>query len=176
MRFCYSHEARIGHEVKSWANANYILYNRILDGLNGTASYSLDLPNGGTSFLIGNVFQQGPLSDNSTLVSYGAEGLTNSPNDLFIYNNTFVNDRSGGNFVRVATGTHIAKIGNNFFVGPGTQFTGTADTANNLLLPSAEPGFVNRTTFDYHLLSTSPAIDKRGGFRFCARIQSGSRL
>ncbi len=160
LRFCYSHDARIGHEVKSRANANYILYNRILDGLNGTASYSVDLPNGGTSFLIGNVLQQSPLSDNSTLVSYGAEGLTNSPNDLFIYNNTFVNDMSGGNFVRVATGTHSAKLGNNLFVGRGTLFTGTADTANNLLIPSADPGFVNRTAFDYHLLSTSPAIDK----------------
>ncbi len=164
LRFCYSHEARIGHEVKSRANANYLLYNRILDGLNGTASYSVDLPNGGTSFLIGNVFQQSPLSDNSTLVSYGAEGLTNSPNDLFIYNNTFVNDMTGGNFIRVATGTRNAKFGNNLFVGHGTMYTGTADTTNNLLLPSADPGFANRTAFDYHILSTSPAIDKGKAF------------
>lgn len=157
---CFSHEARIGHEVKSRASANYILYNRIIDGLNGTASYSVDLPNGGMSFLIGNVFQQGPLSDNSTLVSYGAEGLTNSANDLYIYNNTFVNDMPGGNFVRIAAGTRSAKLGNNFFVGRGTLFTGAADTASNLQLPSAEPGFLNRTTFDYHLLASSPAIDK----------------
>jgi hypothetical protein len=65
--------AKIGHDVKSRARENYILYNRISDGPDGTASYEVDLPNGGLSYLIGKVIQQGPRTDNNTIVSYGAE-------------------------------------------------------------------------------------------------------
>ncbi|MGI8958446.1 MAG: hypothetical protein ACR2IV_01530 [Bryobacteraceae bacterium] len=45
--FNYSHDAIVGHLLKSRAAVNYILYNR-LTGENGTDSYEIDLPNGGT--------------------------------------------------------------------------------------------------------------------------------
>jgi hypothetical protein len=157
LRHCYSHHARIGHEVKSRAKVNRILYNRIMNGAEGTASYEIDLPNGGTSFIIGNVIQQGPHTDNATIVSYGAEGLSNPGKDLYVVNNTIVNDRHAGTFVRVASGADNAQIVNNLFIGPGTAVAGPSDRAGNL---SGNDGdVVDRVGYDYHLVEGSAAID-----------------
>ena len=96
----YSHHAKIGHTLKSRAQENYILYNRITDET-GTASYEIDLPNGGRSVIMGNLIQQSAATDNSTIISYGAEGLSNTLKDLYVVNNTVVNSRSAGStFVR----------------------------------------------------------------------------
>lgn len=69
-RYNYSHHARIGHLLKSRAAQNLVLYNRLSDEATGTSSYQIDLPNGGKSYIIGNVIEQGPANDNSTLVTY----------------------------------------------------------------------------------------------------------
>ena len=65
--------------MKTRALANYILYNRISDEDDGTASYEIDIPDGGTSVVLGNVIQQGPKTGNGTIVSYGAGSLENPP-------------------------------------------------------------------------------------------------
>jgi hypothetical protein len=159
MRHCYSHHAVIGHNVKSRAMKNYILYNRIMDETSGTGSYDIDLPNGGFSIIMGNVIQQGPETDNPTIVAYGAEGYKNAPNELYFVNNTVVNDRSGGTFLDIAGGATVAKVRNNLFVGPGTPISGTVtDSGGNVT--STSGGLVNRTGFDYRLAANSPAIDK----------------
>ena len=44
----YIHDAVVGHEVKSRAANNIITGNRIFDN-NGSASYSIDMPNGGNA-------------------------------------------------------------------------------------------------------------------------------
>ncbi len=96
----FTHDANVGHLLKSRAAVNYILYNRIT-GENGTDSYEIDLPNGGTSYVVGNEIQQGPNTGNSTILSYLEEG-TNSNNpglDLYVGNNTFVNQFGSGTVV-----------------------------------------------------------------------------
>src|SRR4030095_568461 len=98
LRHSYSHHARIGHTVKSRARENYILYNRIMDGADGSSSYTIDLPNGGLTYVIGNLLQQGPNTDNPTILIYGEEGATNPSQTLYVVNNTFVNDRGAGTF------------------------------------------------------------------------------
>ena len=158
LRFCNTHHAKVGHDVKSRAQKNFILYNRIWDGPDGTASMEIDLPNGGTSYVIGNIIQQGPASENSNILNYGAEGLSNTGKDLYVVNNTMVNDRTGGGtFVNVRSGA-TGKIWNNIFAGPGTAVGGTADTSANWA--GADPGFSNRGSSDYRLSATSAAIDK----------------
>ena len=57
-RFNYSHTTEVGHECKSRAHFNYIAYNR-LSNEDGRGSRNLDIPNGGTSVVIGNVFHKG---------------------------------------------------------------------------------------------------------------------
>src|SRR3954465_1193090 len=68
----YFHDVKYGHEIKSRADNNTITDSRIYD-FNSTASYSIDLPEGGNAAIKGNVIQQGPYSPNSTIISYGEE-------------------------------------------------------------------------------------------------------
>jgi len=157
LQHCYIHHAKIGHNVKSRAQENYILYNRIMDEDTGTSSYAVDLPNGGKSYIIGNLIQQGPDNDNSTIISYGAEGLSNPANELYVVNNTIVNDYSGGTFVYIQNGRDAAKLMNNLLVGPGNIVSGSADLDSNL--DTDTPKLVDRTNYDYHLTSASSAID-----------------
>src|SRR6185436_2920192 len=141
LRYSYSHHASIGHLVKSRSRENYILYNRIMDEADGTSSYTIDLPNGGLSYVIGNLLQQGPNTDNPTILIYGEEGATNPSQTLYVVNNTFVNDRGSGTFVELSGGT-IATLQNNLFVGSGTVVSGGAVTQTTNRTTNA-PNFVN---------------------------------
>ena len=160
-RYNYSHHAKIGHELKSRANVNYILYNRFSNEATGTASYEIDLPNGGLAVVMGNVVQQGLNADNSTMVAYGMEGLTNSgTHNFYLVNNTLVNERSTGTFVNVKSGTNLYKSYNNLFAGAGTVLTGSAittDTVANKKYTIAAAGFANSVLYDYRLTTGSTA-------------------
>jgi Ca2+-binding RTX toxin-like protein len=88
----YTHNAHVGHEIKSRALNNTITNNRI-DDENGDASYSIDLPAGGNALVAHNVITQGLHSPNKIMVSYAAE--TNHPqwgvNNLVIQDNIVSN-------------------------------------------------------------------------------------
>lgn len=158
-RYNYSHHAKIGHLLKTRAAQNFILYNRLSDEATGTSSYQIDIPNGGLSYVIGNVIEQGPLNDNSTFIAYLEEGTNpGNPNEqLFVINNTFANDASSGTFISPAVGAAPVVIKNNIFSGPGTITNqASAVQANNF---SGNAGFVNSAGYDYHLTSGSPAIN-----------------
>lgn len=156
----YSHHAKIGHLLKSRATENWILYNR-LTGEDGTDSYEIDLPNGGRTFIIGNLIQQGANTDNSSMVAYRMEGSNpaNPSNELFVVNNSFVNERpNGGTFLNIAGGvTEPAIVRNNIIVGPGTL----TNQANAVLASNfqGDPKFVNQAAYDYHLDASSPCVD-----------------
>ena len=164
-RYNYSHTVRVGHELKSRAYINNILYNRFSDEDTGSASRNIDLPNGGKAILIGNLIEQGPQSQNSNIMEYGLEGLINPDSNIYLINNTFVNDLGKGSFLVVQNGTRLCKMYNNIFAGNGAILSGTitkTDTSNNLIIPIGKAGFVDAANYDYHLLSSSPAIDKAG--------------
>jgi hypothetical protein len=130
-----------------------------MDEADGTSSYDIDLPEGGVAVLIGNSIQQGPESDNSTIVAYGAEGIKRPANELYVVNNTVVNDRAGGVFFSIAGGPTVSKFYGNLYVGQGTIYSGAIkDSAGNVTTQS--PGFVDRANYDYHLTAGAPAIDK----------------
>jgi hypothetical protein len=152
----WSRRALVGHEVKSRAKVNVIVGNWIGNESDGTASYEIDLPNGGTALVSGNMIQQGAKTENSTMLSYGAEGLTNPNNVLVVAHNTLVNDRSAGTFVRIASGAS-GLVRNNLFAGAGTWILGTADSSGNRAATSSD--FVDRAGFDYRLAPGSGAID-----------------
>src|SRR5580704_1810724 len=87
-RYNYSHGAIVGHLLKSRAAENDIFYNLLSDETTGTASYDIDLPNGGLSYVVGNLVEKGPLAENSALVSYQEEGAAagNPDHELFVVN------------------------------------------------------------------------------------------
>src|SRR6185503_3605591 len=79
---------REGHHVKSRAFRTEVLGCDIEDGPEGTASYLIDVPNGGAVLLRGNRLSKGPRSDNrSTRLSIGAEGK-GSCRTVFVTNYT----------------------------------------------------------------------------------------
>src|SRR5215217_1038396 len=88
----YFHDAKVGHEIKSRALNTTIKNSRIYD-LNGTASYSIDLPWGGNAVIQNNVIEQGPLSQNPIIISVGAEGNLNPSTSLLVTGNTILNDK-----------------------------------------------------------------------------------
>ena len=161
-QYNYSHHAIVGHELKSRAYNNYILCNRIANEETGTASREIDLPNGGLSYIIGNEIEQGPQSENSNIIGYGLEGLSNPSQKLFLINNTIVNDKSSGSFVNIQNGISFFKSYNNIYAGPGTHLTGTPnsiDTSSNLYCDVASVNFFDALNYDYHLTASSPAIN-----------------
>jgi len=159
LRFSYVHHALVGHNVKSRALRNYITYNRIMDEKDGRSSYTVEFPNGGLALVIGNVIQQGPETENSTIVSFGAEGLKLPHNELYFVNNTVVNDRpAGGRFVFVRAGTDSARIVNNVFSGRGVVLNGPGELENNVV--SEKTAFVDPAGFDYRLRAGAAAIGR----------------
>jgi hypothetical protein len=160
LQFSYSHHAKVGHLVKSRAAENYILYNRLSDEADGTASFELDLSNGGTSFVIGNIIQQGPETQNSSILGYRMEGgdPRNPATQLYVINNTFVNDRlEGGTFLQFKAETQTpAIVANNIFYGKGILTTQkNAILTNNLI--DKDPRFIDAAHYDYRLRPDSPA-------------------
>ncbi|MEK7414700.1 MAG: Ig-like domain-containing protein, partial [Planctomycetota bacterium] len=159
-RYNYSHHAKVGHNFKSRANANYIIANRIMDEASGTSSYVVDFPNGGLTYLIGNLIQQGPATSNrGFIVRYAEEGAVNPSQHLYAINNTIVNDYAGSTtFLDFPATTTVARVENNIFLGTGTAIGGTATSNVNNLVTTTSP-LVSRSTYDYHLASGAAAIN-----------------
>jgi hypothetical protein len=117
----YIHDAIVGHEIKSRAASNTITGNRIFDNA-GSASYSIDLPNGGNATISGNTIEQGPNTQNPFIVAYGEEGASNPGTSFAITGNTVVNDDPSGRFL-LDTATQPALSGNSVWGLPATGDT-----------------------------------------------------
>jgi len=157
VRNCFFHEAKIGHNFKSRAKETHIENSYFMDGPTGTASYLLDVPDGGLVYLRGNLFHKGPNADNSIAIHFGEEYLTNWPvNTLTMVHNTLVSTRAGGTFV---TGdgrlTAVTSTANLFATTSGTakysfnaatsvtEASSITSTAANITAPDniASPNF-----------------------------------
>jgi hypothetical protein len=129
----YIHDVTNGHEVKSRAANNIIQNNRIFDN-NSSASYSIDLPNGGNATITGNVIQQGPNSPNQNIVAYGEEGLVaGHTNNVSMTGNTIVNDRSGGVGILNPTGVGLTSFAGNSVFGLANPLGGAVLAARPVL-------------------------------------------
>ncbi|MGZ3428823.1 MAG: hypothetical protein ACXVCV_19350 [Polyangia bacterium] len=160
-RWNYSHDAVIGHLLKTRALVSDIRYNRFSDEAEGTASYEINVPNAGTTMIVGNLIEQGPMTMNGAIIDYGSEPSGfNATSDLYVVNNTIVNDRpAGGTFVQIAAMVSTpAVLTNNIFVGGGT-ITNQASAVQTASYSGATPMFVAAASYDYHLVAGSPCVD-----------------
>jgi hypothetical protein len=151
----YFHHAHIGHLLKSRASVNHVYYNRLTDETGGTASYELEFPNGGVSYVVGNVIEQGAQTENPHMISVGAEGYKWPRNAIYLVNNTLV-DRlpKGGIFLRVAPGADAIVAVNNLLMGPGTlQSAGPGEYRSNF--SSEVRDFAQAAGYDFRLKADS---------------------
>ena len=153
--------AKSGHQLKSRCRSNYIRYNFLGDMAQGQASYTIDLPEGGYSEVVGNLIQQGPNAENSsTIISYGAE--TDNPEMvLLLAHNTFVNDKANTPaFVRTKGATQVV-MRNNLFIGTGTPLesdSGEIDRVGDLQVEAGSE-LMDRLAYDYRLATGATAIN-----------------
>lgn len=140
----YFHDAVVGHEIKSRAEQTTITNSRIQDGPTGTASYSIDLPNGGATLIQNNVIEQGPQSQNPNVIAYGEEGNLHANTTLNVVGNTILNDLPSGSATGVwnATSTPATLTNNAFYGLPDGQIVrGPANVSGSTVL-SSEPALV----------------------------------
>jgi hypothetical protein len=124
------------------------------------------------------VIEQGPATANSMIIRYAEEGATNAVQELYIVNNTIVNDLGSGTFINIA-GTAATTIKNNIFCGPGTSWTGgTVTASNNYIDTSGSSGakFVSAVNYDYHLTSASPLTILDAGLGAGASLEGFSLM
>ncbi|HTT81616.1 MAG TPA: right-handed parallel beta-helix repeat-containing protein [Stellaceae bacterium] len=89
------YETRQGHSIKSRAAHTEVIDCDIEDGPNGTSSYLIDVPNGGSLLVRGNTLEKGPKAENHiTAIAIGEEGVTHPTDQILVENNTFRNDGS----------------------------------------------------------------------------------
>jgi hypothetical protein len=171
-------QANIGHELKSRAASNLINDNIFYDGPTGTASYSIDLPNGGADTVSGNVIEKGPNSQNDAIIHFGGEGIPYSGSALDVTGNRFINDL-GPQAVAVLNQTTLnvsitgnefdnftnAALGSGMFTQSGNwDQTGApiAPTASNVFAPGTDVDDFSNDSLP-HSVTLTTAMGVRGG-------------
>jgi hypothetical protein len=159
----YITAANTGNEIQSRALVNNITNNRIVDGPVATASYSINLPNGGVDTVSGNIIEQGPHSENAAIINFGgagaSQGGTYSDSSLAISDNTIVNDLNVPNARAIVNNSTIA-----------VSFTDNSVWGLTAGQIATGPVTVSGTTF----LSTEPTISTAPPYKtlfplcFCA--------
>lgn len=134
----YFHNTKVGHHIKSRALQTTIRGNRIDDGIDGTASYNIDLPNGGVSVIVNNNIVQRVSSQNPALIHFGGEGTPYTDSSLRIANNILQNYRSSATGVLNQTSITVAINGNKLY-GLPTVASGPNSQSNNTVLSSPVP-------------------------------------
>ncbi len=95
-----SRGAKYGHTVKSRAQNTIIRNNRIFDEGDISASYLIDIPNGGQVMIENNYLFKNKGAQNNALISYGTEGMRYDKNDLTIKYNTAISETKNAILLR----------------------------------------------------------------------------
>jgi hypothetical protein len=82
-----------GHSIKSRALRTEVIGCNITDGPDGTSSYLIDAPNGGSLVVRDDTLEKGPKSENhAAAIAIGEEGVNQPTPEITVTNNTFRND------------------------------------------------------------------------------------
>jgi hypothetical protein len=121
-RFFNTHE---GHHIKSRAARTEIIDCDIEDGPDGTSSYLIEAPNGGSLIVEKNKMEKGQHTQNQgNTIMIGSEGVDQPTDEITIRDNNFTNDQGRGTvFVTNRTATE-ADLSGNVFKGQVTPLDG----------------------------------------------------
>jgi hypothetical protein len=78
-----------GHHLKSRAAETKLLRCIFGDGVSGSASYAVDIPNGGRALVTACTFRKSPNDRHFAFVNYGCEGQLYDDNEVILTDNTF---------------------------------------------------------------------------------------
>jgi hypothetical protein len=126
----------VAHHVKSRALKTVVVGNRIEDGPDGTASYEIDVPDGGNIDIEDNTIEKGPKAENWACAITIAEEHNSQPSKtILIRNNTFKNDNEHETFFVRNMSDGQAQLSGNVLTGkvvplkgPGTVQQTVAST------------------------------------------------
>jgi hypothetical protein len=102
------------HHIKSRALHTEVIHCTIEDGPTGTASYEIEVPNGGSLIARNNTIEKGPKATNtSAAIVIGSEGVSQPTPEITVEDNDFTNDLPQKTmFVRNLTATEAELKGN----------------------------------------------------------------
>lgn len=123
------YDTREGHDIKSKAARTEIIDSTIEDGPDGTSSYLVDIPAGGSLVIEGSTLEKGPNAGNhSAAIVIGEEGVNQPTDQIIVRNNVFTNDmQQPTTFVRNLTATE-AQLSGNKLVGKVRPLEGDGST------------------------------------------------
>ena len=121
----------VGHDIKSRAARTIVTGDTLDDGVSGTTSYAIDIAEGGNATITGNTISQGPNTQNSTMLSYAAEGVTWTDNALQVMGNVFLNTNASAIGVNNHAGAVTASVSCNAFSGVTVLTQGLAVLTGN---------------------------------------------
>lgn len=149
------HGAVDGHNVKTRASENRILYNRIEDDPGKASSYLVDIAEGAPTLLLGNLFVESAASPNKVVLSIASEKNAPGAKTVIAWN-TIVRPTDGS--IAVANrGSGPVRLVNNLIVGPGRLAEGGVVVESGLEMRSF--AFRDPGRGDYRPAPGSPAID-----------------
>ncbi|MBV8913489.1 MAG: hypothetical protein JOZ05_10680, partial [Acetobacteraceae bacterium] len=125
-RYNVTRRATLGHLLKCRAMVSEIHDNRFFDGLGGSASCNIDLPNGGQATIQNNVFVKGAMAMNPYCIQYGAEGVSASLNTLVVQNNTIAVETLAGSHYGTPSAVAYYHLINANGQGSSAQITNNA--------------------------------------------------
>ena len=129
--------AQVGHGIKSRAARTTITGNTITDGATGTASYEIDLTNGGVGTIENNFIEKGARAENPIAITFGEEGNVYANSSLTVKNNTITTSYTAHNSTAVVNRTDAAAdISGNQLYGWDTVASGPASVGGNTILAS----------------------------------------
>lgn len=155
----YFHHAKIGHLLKTRAAYSLVAYSRLTDEVGGEASYELEFPVGGIAVVVGNIIEQSSTSQNSKIISYGAEGYTLPSNRLFLINNTIVDDKpllGEPLFVKGGDDVKVMAVNNLLLGGAGFSLPADSASAANHVVDKSD--LANPANYDYRLVRHSAFV------------------
>ena len=153
----YFHDTKVGHHIKSRATRSVIRLNRLIDGANGTASYDIDLPDGGNALVGSNVIEQGAATQNPTIIHYGGEGGPYAGSRLLVTSNAINNDKAGTAVGVLNQTSLIVAVQYNRTYHLPTLVTGPNTQASNTILASPYPVNTSHGRGSPSSVATSPS-------------------
>jgi len=152
---------KVGHDIKSRAYKTIIEDTVLDDGVSGTPSYAVDLPNGGEAILKRIRVTQGQRTSNTSMIAYGAEGNLHTESSLTITDSAFVNRAQ--NAIAINNFSSVpAVVRDNTFENVGEVVRGL-NLLNRSALPVLREGAIfsgldpnTRSYFRFHNTGTSP--------------------